>query len=328
MPAGWEKVRDRLSKEDGARGMADELSAVFGDNVVLKQMRERLIEVGAPIKQRQRALAILTRVGDRETVTLYPQLLEDDGLRPQVIPLAARSSDPAIAKTLLGALATYSAEEKAAALGVLSSRPEFASQLLSAIEEEQLEKKELSALHIRQIHTLGNADLTKRLETVYGKIGVSSDEAKALIAKLKKTYTTAPLWAFSEDRGREVFQKRCAVCHPLDGSTIPLGPSLKGSFRNGLDYFLENIVDPNAVVGENYRMTLIATQSGEVVTGLLDKETDTAVVLRTAEKTISVPKAEIEQRKIVDQSLMPTGLFDNMTEIETIELLKFLLRRE
>jgi putative heme-binding domain-containing protein len=145
-----------------------------------------------------------------------------------------------------------------------------------------------------------------------------------MISKLRNTYTTAPLWAYSEERGRALYQKNCAACHPLDGSTVPLGPGLAAAWRNGLDYFLENVVDPNAVVGENYRLTLIVTTSGTIVSGLLDSETDTAVVLRTAEKSVTVPKSEFEERKLVNESLMPTGLLDKLSETETIELLKFL----
>lgn len=328
MPAGWVAVNGRFKNDSPVRGLCDELSAVFGDETVLKAMRSRLVDPNASADNRRHSLAILNRIGDRGSVALYPQLLEDPELRPHVIPLVARNANPAIAQKLLSTMPDFSPDEKAAALAVLSSRVEFAAELMSAVESDSLDKKELSALQIRQMHSLNNAELTKRLEKVWGKIGVSSEDARKLITKLRTTYTTAPLWAFSEDRGREIFQKKCAVCHPLDGSTVPLGPGLKGSWRNGLDYFLENVVDPNAVVGENYRMTLIVNDSGQVFTGLLDSESDTAVVLRTAEKTVSIPKSEIEERKIVDQSLMPTGLLDQMTEIEVIELLKFLLRRE
>jgi putative heme-binding domain-containing protein len=177
------------------------------------------------------------------------------------------------------------------------------------------------------MHNLGNADVNRLLEKVWGRVGGSSDEMRAMIARLRNTYTTAPLWAYSEERGRALYQKTCAACHPLDGSTVPLGPGLAAAWRNGLDYFLENVVDPNAVVGETYRLTLIVTTSGTVVSGLLDRESDTAVVLRTAEKTVTVPKAEIEERRLVNESLMPTGLLDKLSETETIELLKFLTGR-
>ena len=114
----------------------------------------------------------------------------------------------------------------------------------------------------------------------------------------------------------------------MDGKAVPLGPSLAGSWRHGLNYFLDNIVDPNAVVGENFRTTLITTTSGTVISGLLESETETAVILRTAEKQITVPKNEIEERKLIDQSIMPTGLLDKLSEIETIELLKYLTEQK
>jgi putative heme-binding domain-containing protein len=308
--------------------MCVELSAVFGDETVLRKMRGLLTNENAPVDERRSALAILDRVGDRESIATYPQLLENPALRAQVIPLLARGSSPTIAASLLKSFPTLSAEEKTAALGVLTSRKAFAVELLRAVDEKSFDRRDLTALQIRQIHSLGDADLTKRLEKVWGKVGVSSEDARKLIAKIKKTYTTAPLWAYNDGRGQQIYQKTCAPCHPLDGTTVPLGPGLKGSWRNGLDYFLENIIDPNAVVGENYRVTVIVTDSGQTVTGLLDGESDNAVVLRTAEKTVSIPKGEIEQRKLSDQSLMPTGLLDKMSEIEVIELLKFLLRSE
>jgi putative heme-binding domain-containing protein len=207
---------------------------------------------------------------------------------------------------------------------VLTSRPEFALVLLRAIDEKSFERKNLTALQIRQMNNLGNEEVHALLEKVWGKVGSSSEDALQLIAKIRNTYTTAPLWAFSQERGAETYKKTCAACHPLDGSSVPLGPGLAGSWRNGLDYFLENITDPNAVVGENYRTTVITTTSGTVLSGLLDSETDSAIVLRTAEKTITIPKNEVEERELASQSIMPTGLLNDLSEIEVIELLKFL----
>jgi putative heme-binding domain-containing protein len=223
---------------------------------------------------------------------------------------------------------TLSDDEKAAALGVLTSRLEFAGRLVDAVQNKSLDKKELTALQIRQMASLGSPDLQKRLEQVWGRIGVSSEEARLQITKLKNTYTTAPLWAYSEQRGAQVYKKHCAACHPRDGSSVPLGPGLKGSWRNGLDYFLENVIDPNAVVGENYRLTSVTTKSGQVVNGLFDSESDSTLILRTAEKTVSIPKEDIEERRVIDQSLMPTGLLDKLSEAEVIELLKYLLQKE
>jgi putative heme-binding domain-containing protein len=103
-----------------------------------------------------------------------------------------------------------------------------------------------------------------------------------------------------------------------------LGPDLSGTWRNGLDYFLENIVDPNAVVGTAYELQIITKKDGSVVSGMIDRETDTALVLRTVTDTINVAKADIKERQKTPQSLMPPGLLEALTEREAVELLKFL----
>src|SRR5439155_3565212 len=103
---------------------------------------------------------------------------------------------------------------------------------------------------------------------------------------------------------------------------------LTGSWRNGADYFFENVIDPNAVVGLDYQLTVIGRRDGAVVSGMVEKETDTAVVLRTATETIAIPKDQIKTREITAQSLMPPGLLEALPEKEAIDLLKFLIDRK
>jgi putative heme-binding domain-containing protein len=326
MPPAWVRAARRFANERHAEAlrMTEELSAIFGDKEVLQRLRTVLAKEKAPVAERRRALAVLRRVGDTEAAGIYLRLLADRQLRSEVIPLLAGSADPTTARLLLELFPKLTEIEQQAALGVLTGRAAFALELLRAVDARTFDRQYLTALQIRQMHILENVEVNLLLEKVWGKVANSSADAQKTIARLRNTYTTAPLWAYSAQRGADIYKKTCANCHPLDGTSVPLGPSLAGSWQNGLDYFLDNIVDPNAVVGENYRMTLISTKSGTVVTGLLDSETTTTIVLRTAEKTITIPKSEVEERKLVNQSLMPTGLLEQLSETETIELLKFL----
>lgn len=338
MPKEWPAVVKRImGAPDGSEiefpdrritQMIRELSALFGDETVLEQTRSILAASEVPIEARRGALAVLKRVGDEKAMPIYLELLAEPRLRNEAIGLLAKSNDVAIAEKLLASYESFDDAGKTAALGVLTSRPTFAKKLLDAIESKTFAKDGLTALQITQIHFLGDADLQKQVEKIYGKVGATSEEAKATIAKLKNTFTTAPLWAYSAGRGAETFKKHCGACHSVDGKASPLGPSLAGSWRHGLNYFLDNIVDPNAVVGENFRTTLITTDSGVVHSGLLESESDTSVTLRTAEKQITVPKKEIEERKLIEQSIMPTGLLDKLSEEEIIELLKYLTERK
>ena len=75
--------------------------------------------------------------------------------------------------------------------------------------------------------------------------------------------------------------KTCAACHTLFGEGGKIGPDITGSNRANLDYILENVLDPSAIVGKDYRMTILALKDGRVVSGLIQKETDSALTIRT-----------------------------------------------
>ena len=51
--------------------------------------------------------------------------------------------------------------------------------------------------------------------------------------------------------GHEVAKKTCFVCHKLYGEGAEIGPDLTGSGRHDVNYLLENIVDPSAIVGQD-----------------------------------------------------------------------------
>src|SRR5262249_20308571 len=145
---------------------------------------------------------------------------------------------------------------RAAALAALTSKPALALLLLRAVETGGFEKKNLTALHARQLRNLRNAEVNQALDRVWGRTSESSANAKASIVRLRDTYREAPLWSYDPKAGRQVFERVCASCHAIDASAAAagkLGPNLNGTWRNGLDYFVENIVDPNAVVGADYQ---------------------------------------------------------------------------
>jgi putative heme-binding domain-containing protein len=210
----------------------------------------------------------------------------------------------------------------------MTGRPELAIPLLQALKTGTFERKDLTALQVRQLRNLRNDDVNKLLDETWGKVNESSEAAKATIARLKKMYTSAPLWASDVKAGKVTFTQMCATCHAINGVGGKLGPDLAGSWRNGLDYFLENIVDPNAVVGENFQLHVITKKDGSVVSGLLDKETPTTITLRTVTEPVNVAVADVKEHEKLAQSLMPPGLLEALPEPKVLELLKFLLSKQ
>jgi putative heme-binding domain-containing protein len=127
--------------------------------------------------------------------------------------------------------------------------------------------------------------------------------------------------------GKAVFTKSCASCHKLNGDGGDVGPDLTGSQRANLDYVLENVLDPSAVVPGEYKMTAFYLSDGRVVTGLLKKEAGQIVTVRTVNDTLQIPVKEIESRKPTNLSLMPEGLLDAMKDEEIRDLIAYLAKK-
>ena len=326
MPAAWPQVHMRFAKSsDAALGnAADQVAALFGDKSVLAKMRGILADAAQPLPQRQLAFELLKRVGDAEATPIFARLLDVDAFRSAVIPLLSRSADPAIAEALIQRYERLDPADRSAALATLTSRAPLALPLLQAVQAGRFDRKHLSALQVRQMRSLHDGKVDQLLDQAWGKVNESSEASKATIARLKKAYAAAPLWAYNASSGRETFNQICAVCHAIDGVGGKLGPDLAGSWRNGVDYFVENIVDPNAVVGDNFQLHELTKKDGTVVSGLIEQETDTAISLRTVAEPVVVAKADLKDHQKLPQSLMPPGLLEALPEQKVFELLKFL----
>ncbi|MFN0080292.1 MAG: PVC-type heme-binding CxxCH protein [Prosthecobacter sp.] len=324
MPEAWPQVRSDLSdKSDLVR----QISALFGDQSVLADMRGVLADTTKLLPQRRSAFDLLKRVGDTEATPIFAKLLDEAAFTSAVIPLLSRSNDPATALTLLDRFDKFDPADRSAALGALTSRAELALPLLRAVKTNTFDKKHLSSLQIRQMRNLNHAEVNALLDATWGKVNDSSEAAKASIAKIKQSYEAAPLWAFNAGAGAETFKQICAVCHPLNGVGGKLGPDLAGSWRNGLDYFLENIIDPNAVVGDNFQLHVLTKKDGSVVSGVIEQETDTAITARTVTESVIIAKSDLKDRQKLPVSFMPPGLLEALPERKTLELLKFLLSK-
>ena len=328
-PAGWKAVTARHRRDGDAetQGLLDQLGGIFGDADVLARNWQLLADKTAPMSKRKSAFALLKPRSDTGSVATLIALIDEPEFRADAIPMLGRFNDAKAAVALISRLPKLRAAERFTALNVLSSQPLLARALLQAVRDDRLAKGELTALHIRQMHSLGDARTTKLLTGIWGRVGGTSAEAKKSMATFRKLYTEAPLWAFNANDGRAVFTKACATCHQLNGQGTAIGPDLTGSWRNGLDYFLESVIDPNAVVGEAFQLNVVTRKNNAVVTGTAINETGDTLTIRTLTETLNVPTSDIKSRQVLEQSMMPPGLLNTLTQRETITLLKYLTNK-
>ena len=326
MPKAWPAVQGKFASS-AVGGTVDQIAALFADRAVLARMRGVLARKDLPLPQRRAAFDLLKRVGDPDATPLFASLLDVSEFRSAVIPLLSRSREPAIAAALMERFASLTNDDRSAALNTLTSRAELALPLLKAVKTGAFDKKQLSALQIRQMRNLNHATINQLLDDTWGKVNESSEAAKASIARFRQAYQSAPLWAFNARSGEETFKQVCAVCHAMGGVGGKLGPDLAGSWRNGLDYFLENIIDPNAVVGDNFQLNVLTKKDSSVVSGIVEQETDTAITVRTVTEVVIVSKADLQSRQKLPASLMPPGILESLPERKSLELLKYLLSK-
>ena len=156
----------------------------------------------------------------------------------------------------------------------------------------------------------------------------TSEQKARIIADYKAMLTADNLKEADPAAGRAVFAKTCATCHQLFDAGRAVGPNLTGSQRANVDYVLENLVDPNALIGRDYQLTTILTAEGRVLTGIVAAENENSVTLRTANEDVILPKPEIDERSQSSVSMMPEGMLDKLSDAEVISLVRYLASPE
>jgi putative heme-binding domain-containing protein len=129
------------------------------------------------------------------------------------------------------------------------------------------------------------------------------------------------------DAGRPLFEERCAACHRFGGIGKDVGPDLTTiTSRFKKKDILESILWPSKVISDQYQAEMFELTDGKIVSGLIVRESASAILVRTAdapEKPVAVPKAQIASRAPSTVSLMPEGLVDTLTPKQIADLLAF-----
>lgn len=327
-PAGWETHRAAYAAAAPRRFR--ELGARFGDARALDELRAAALDAAAPTGERRGALQVLTETRAPALREVCDQLLGLPGLTAPAAAGLGTFDDPGVADRLLTAWPRVAAVDRAAVIGVLASRPEWAAKLIDALEGGRVERAHISAYHARQMRTLGDAALAQRIERSWGRppAEVSGREERALMNLWKQRLTPAVLAEADHANGRVLYQSRCASCHVLNGAGGAIGPDLTGASRDNLAYLLENIIAPQAIVPDAYRLVAFTLKDGRAVAGMVRERTPAAVKVQTMTDTVIVATADIAREETSATSLMPAGLLDGLGVPQVRDLMGYLMARD
>jgi putative membrane-bound dehydrogenase-like protein len=326
MPIEWPAAFAKLkgSSNEDVRSQALALAVAFGDPQALTELRRVLADSAVTVNRRAAALTALVGAKDSQLVAVLQSLLGDSAMRGAAIKALAGYDDLATPDLLVKAYANLTAAERRDALNTLAARPAYAKALLNAVASKLVPAGDISADIVRNLRNLRDADLTRRIGEVWGVVRDTPADRKEAIAKFKRILSSNMQNSPDLAHGRAVFAKTCQQCHTLYGVGGKVGPDITGSNRPNLDYLLENILDPSAVIPKEYAATLLTLKNGRSITGIVKEETAAALMVATANETLTVPKPDIDTREASPVSMMPDDLLKNLTDDDVRALVAYL----
>lgn len=325
-PASWEsfvRLPGVASDPDRVRN----LSTLFGDGRALDEIQRIVIDDKAELKSRQRALETLIEARPPQLRETCERLLDTRVLNATALRGLAQFDDPAIAQLLVKKYRRFQPSDRPLVIETLAARRAFATVLLDSLgtAANQIPRTEVTASQARQVVNLADEQLTRRLAETWGTLRDSSDEQRRAMERIKAQLTPAARLAADLSNGRALYAKTCANCHVLFGEGKHAGPDLTGSQRTNIDYLLSNVLDPSAVVGKEYRLSIFVLRDGRVVNGLVTSRTPRTIVVRTATEEFTFEKDQIDEIRESSLSLMPDGLLKQMTDEQVRDLLCYLM---
>jgi putative heme-binding domain-containing protein len=87
-------------------------------------------------------------------------------------------------------------------------------------------------------------------------------------------------------------------------------------------------MDPSASVANDYRMEILQTVEGRIVTGLVEMEGGGIIAIQTTNERIVLPVEDVVARKVSSVSIMPDGLLEPLSDSDIRDLFGYLRRQE
>lgn len=322
-PASWEALSRELLNE--TPDIERELALVFGSGRAMEELLSQMKDASADANARERALSAILDSGEDRHFPAIAALIQDRSLGTAARLGCARFPDAPVPQLFLDKWPSR-ADWRKACITVLCSRVPWALELLERASHNAEIRSEISAYEARHMRNLGDEKLQQKITEVLGDIRETPESKRESIARWEAVLTAQNIASANLDEGRRVFDSVCAGCHKLGDKGASLGPDLTGSDRRNLSYLLENLIDPNAVVPPDYRVTVLQLKDGRTLTGVVPERGERAWILQTPLERIPVPVQDINSVKTLPQSLMPEGLLDALGLDKARDLIGFLMQ--
>lgn len=131
---------------------------------------------------------------------------------------------------------------------------------------------------------------------------------------------------FFDEKGKAL----CFKCHTVKHKGGHIGPTLdRIAVRRSPEYIMESIAQPSKFIDPLFESVQVATADGKIIIGLRINETNFSIQLREENGRFhSFQKRDLEAWRVMDKSLMPDNLADQLTVRQLHDIFAFLMTLE
>jgi putative heme-binding domain-containing protein len=310
-------------------GLGIEAARDFPFEELIPALKEVASRDDLPESRRAEALPAIAAIDPARGLVLLRELLLSSaasiGLRESAAITLANVERPEAQAAVLAALPTATERLQSTIAAALARRHEGAEALLKNIEAGKGSARLLQERRV--VIGLENAEiphLSERIAALLKGLPPADQKLEEMMGHRRTVFLRG---APDPARGARVFEKSCANCHQLEGKGARVGPQLDGIGSRGLERLLEDVLDPNRNVDQSFRVTNLALQSGQIVSGLLLREEGEVLIVADSQgKEVRVPKTTVDERSTAQLSPMPANLADQIPEPDFNDLMSYLLK--
>lgn len=282
--------------------------------------RDLVKNSSAAPKDRAAALGILGRDSSsaEDRILLIRLALElPASSRPAAFSALRRQRGVEIAQRLIDGWPQTSPAIRTELLALLLEREPWARALLKAMQSGSIPPSELPLAEQQRLLRSENSELQQLASKLFQPSPERSEALRKYQASTSLPGRPVP--------GAEVFSRQCASCHAVGRTGHDVGPNLAALQAKDADYWIKNILDPNAVVEPRFVNYELELQDGRVLSGIIKSETASSVALAMAGGlSETILRTSLTTIRPLKTSLMPEGLEQGISIQEMADLLAFL----
>ena len=285
-----------------------------------------------PEVQRIELLRLMAERGENAALEVLLKVLREPAspkLQAESLGALQHFGDQRVAQTILELLPNLNTSLRDKALSVLATRKPWSLALLAAIDNHQIDPKQIPGDIVLDMQSHADGLLQEQITRHFGSVRRSPDELRKRMGEVAQILDSGP---GNLTTGKAVFTQTCSKCHILFNEGRKVGPELTGIERQNRAKLIESIVDPSATVQPEYTaFQFTLTQKGgledddQVITGFVVEDSPNSLtVVDTAGNQATLAKQTIAKRRALSVSIMPEGLLDAFTAQQTRDLFAYL----